>query len=327
MNNVNKKTVVSVIMPLYNEEKYIKRCIESLINQTYDKGEIEWLLVDGGSTDKTVEIINTYKENYPIKLIHNEKRLVTYALNLGVENAVGDYIIRLDAHAEYPNDYIEKCVHFLETTDADNVGGIVETKGDGFIGELNADILSSKFGVGNSGFRTNAESGYVDTVPFGAFRKEIFSKIGLFNPDLPRSEDNDFNSRIRQSGGKVYLAAGIKSIYYCRDTIGGLLNQAIKNGNALFLTLKSNPKAMSVRHYIPFLFFLSILVMPALSFVLPLFFWCFMAELTLYGLLDFYFSFFKGSIKNALIKFFIYPLFHFVYGLGSFLGLIGVRLY
>ena len=106
-----------------------------------------------------------------------------------------------------------------------------------------------------------------------------------------------------------------------------ILNQAIKNGNALFLTLKSNPKAMSVRHYIPFLFFLSILVMPALSFVLPLFFWCFMAELTLYGLLDFYFSFFKGSIKKAWLKFLMYPLFHFVYGLGSFLGLIGVRLY
>lgn len=323
----NTAEYVSIIMPLYNEEKYIERCISSLINQTYDIGKMEWILIDGGSTDKTVEIINKYSNDYPIKLLHNEKKLVTYALNIGVNNAKGDYIIRLDAHAEYSDNYIEKCVWHLKNTDADNVGGIVVTKGEGYIGNLNAELLSSKFGVGNSGFRTNAESGYVDTVPFGAFRKEIFEKIGLFNPELPRSEDNDFNSRIRENGGNVYLAADIVSTYYCRNTIGGLLDQGIKNGNALFLTLKKNPKAMSLRHYIPFLFFLSLVFLPILIAFIPVFKWVLLFEGLAYGLLDLYFSLFKGSIKNAFLKFLLYPVFHWVYGLGSFLGLLGIKLF
>ncbi len=318
---------ISIVMPLYNEEKYIERCILSLINQTYDVDKMEWILIDGGSNDKTVEIISKYTKKYPIKILHNEKRLVTYALNLGVENAIGDYVIRLDAHAEYSNDYIEKCVYYLENTDADNVGGIVITKGKGYIGQLNAELLSSKFGVGNSGFRTNAASGYVDTVPFGAFKREVFEKIGLFNPKLPRSEDNDFNSRIRENGGKVYLAADIVSTYYCRDTVGGLLNQGIKNGNALFLTLKKNPKAMSLRHYIPFLFFISLFVLPILTAFLPVFKWFLLAECMAYGLLDLYFCLFKGSIKNAPLKFILYPVFHWIYGLGSCLGLINIKLY
>ncbi|MBQ4153936.1 MAG: glycosyltransferase family 2 protein [Clostridia bacterium] len=323
----NRTAFVSVVMPLYNEEKYIERCILSLVNQTYPVEKMEWLLVDGGSTDKTVDIIKKYQDKYPIKLLKNEKKLVTYALNIGVEKSSGDYIIRLDAHAEYPTDYIEKCIYYLETTDADNVGGIVETKGEGYVGQINAQILSSKFGVGDSGFRTNAQSGYVDTVPFGAFRKEIFDKIGLFNPELPRSEDNDFNSRIRASGGKVFLANDIVSTYYCRDTIFGLLSQSIKNGNALFLTLKKNPKAMSIRHYIPFLFFLSLIVMPILSLFSKMFMILFMVELFLYLALDLYFCLFDKKVKFAPLKFILYPMFHCTYGLGSFLGLLGIKLY
>ncbi len=112
--------------------------------------------------------------------------------------------------------------------------------------------LSSRSGVGNSNFRTSDKSDYTDTVPFGAFKREVFDKIGVFDVDLPRSEDNDFNSRIRKNGGKVYMACDIKFKYYCRDTVLGLLGQAIKNGNALFLTIRKNPSAMSLRHYIPF---------------------------------------------------------------------------
>lgn len=159
--------------------------------------------MDGMSTDKTREKIHLYNGKLNIKILDNEKRIVTYALNLAIKNATGTYIIRLDTHAEFAVDYIEKCVNYLDTTDADNVGGVAETVGVGKFGKINSEILSSKFGVGNSQFRTEGASGYVDTVPFGAFRKEVFEKIGLFNPELPRSEDNDINSRIRDAGGKV----------------------------------------------------------------------------------------------------------------------------
>ena len=323
---MDQEIEVSVIMPVYNEEKYIDRCLASLKKQTYPKENVEWLFIDGGSSDNTVEKI----EQYGIlncSILQNEKRLVTYALNIGIKNAIGKFIIRMDAHAEYSENYIEKCVFYLKTTDADNVGGVAITSGEGFVGEANSEILSSKFGVGNSSFRTDSKSGYVDTVPFGAFRREIFDEVGLFNPELPRSEDNDFNSRIRAAGGKVFLSSDIKFTYYCRNTAGGLLEQAIKNGNALFLTLKKNPKAMSLRHYIPFLFVLSLIVMPILSIFFSLALWSFIAECVLYLSIDFYFSLFKGKKKFALYKFTMYPLFHAVYGLGSIIGMLGVKLY
>ena len=321
------KKNISVIIPVYNEEKYIECCLDSVVSQTYPKENMEVIVVDGRSTDKTREKVATYFDKLNIKLLDNEKRIVTYALNLAIENATGDYIIRLDAHAKFEADYIEKCVHYLDTTDADNVGGVAETVGLGKIGKINAEILSSKFGVGNSQFRIDGESGYVDTVPFGAFRKEIFERVGLFDPELPRSEDNDMNSRIRAAGGKVFMAADIRFTYFCRDTVGGLLNQGIKNGNALFLTLKKNPKAMSMRHFIPFLFVLSLIVMPILSALHGLFGLLFLAELSLYTLLNVYFSLSHGEKKNFIYKIVLYPLFHIVYGLGSLLGLFGVKLY
>ncbi|HRV29201.1 MAG TPA: glycosyltransferase family 2 protein [Spirochaetia bacterium] len=316
---------VSVIIPVYNESKYIDRCLSSLKRQTYPQDKIEFLLVDGGSTDDTVEKIKAYYD-MNIKLLHNEKRLVTYALNTGIRNSTGKYIIRMDAHAEYAEDYIKKCVYYLENTDADNVGGVATTLGEGFVGMANAEILSSKFGVGNSRFRTETESGYVDTVPFGAFRREIFTKIGLFDPELPRSEDNDFNSRIRKSGGKVYMSSDVKLKYYCRNTVGGLLSQALKNGNALFLTIRKNPKAMSLRHYIPFAFTMSLIILPVLAAFLPLFRWIFFAEVLLYAFLDIIYSF-KGNIKSALYKMIMFPMFHISYGIGSVIGMFKIRLY
>ena len=318
---------VSIIIPVYNEEKYIERCLDSVVAQTYPKEKCEVIIADGMSTDKTREKIDSYRDKLNIKLLDNQKRIVTYALNLAIENATGDYIIRLDAHAEFDNDYVEKCVHYLDTTDADNVGGVAETVGLGKIGKINSEILSSKFGVGNSQFRVDGESGYIDTVPFGAFRREVFERVGLFNPDLPRSEDNDMNSRIRESGGKVFMAADIRFKYFCRDTVSGLLSQGIKNGNALFLTLRKNPKAMSIRHFIPFLFVLSLIVMPVLSALLSVFGWLFVAELGLYTLLNLYFSLFHGEKKNFIYKIFLYPLFHIVYGIGSLLGAFNIKLY
>lgn len=324
---MDKPVTVSVVMPVYNEEKFLHRCLDSLLAQTFPAGEIEYILVDGGSTDRTHEIISKYAEKLPIRLLHNSKRKVTYALNMGIEEARGTYLIRMDAHAEYDAQYIEKCVFYLQTTDADNVGGLAETVGTGFVGEQNAQILSSRFGVGNSGFRTNAQSGYVDTVPFGAFRREIFDKIGKFDPELPRSEDNDFNSRIRAQGGKIYLANDIRFTYYCRQTVSGLLDQGIKNGNALFLTLRKNPKAMSLRHYVPFAFLMSLIIMPVLSCFFSVARWLFAAELMLYFVLDVCFSCSSKSLKAWLYKLFMYPLFHITYGAGSVLGLINIKLY
>lgn len=321
--------VVSVIVPLFNEERYIKNFIESLIDQTYPIKNMEWILIDGNSTDKTREIISDYIKlnKYPIKLLINEKRKTPYALNIGIKEAKGKYIIRLDAHAFFYPNYIEKCVLYLKNTDADNVGGIAETSATTFMGKAISQMLSTKFGVGGSDFRVGEGDKYVDTVPFGAFRKEVFEKVGLFNTRLLRSEDNDMNARIRNSGGKIWLSEDIHFKYYCRDTVNGILKMSIQNGNALFYTLKENPKAMSIRHFIPFLFLISIIVMPILMCFSLIFKYLFFIEMGLYLVLDFYFSFVNKNVLYGLITIWLYPMFHIFYGLGSLLSLIGIKLY
>lgn len=321
--------IVSVVVPLYNEEKYIKGCMESLIRQTYPLEKMEWIFIDGCSRDKTVEIIEDYvaTEVYPIVLMRNEKKKTPYALNMAIREARGRYIIRLDAHSYFYPDYIEKCVYYLESTDADNVGGMTETEATGFVGKAIAKMLSTKFGVGGSDFRIGEGNRYVDTVPFGAFRREIFEKVGLFNPKLLRSEDNDMNARIRQCGGKIWLAEDIRFKYYCRDTIKGILKMGLQNGNALFFTLRENPKAMSLRHFIPFLFLLSLCLLPFFALMFPLFGYVFLIEMALYVLLDVFYSFCNKSPQYGFITLWLYPLFHITYGMGSLLGLFGIALY
>ncbi|MBP3437553.1 MAG: glycosyltransferase family 2 protein [Clostridia bacterium] len=326
---MTEEIIVSVIIPLFNEERYVSNLIDSLTKQTYPIENMEWIFVDGNSSDGTVTLIENYISTgkYPIILFHNKKRKTPYALNMAIEEAKGKYIIRLDAHSYFYPDYIEKCVYYLDTTDADNVGGIAETEATGFKGQAIAKMLSTKLGVGGSDFRVGDGNCFVDTVPFGAFRREVFERVGLFNPKLLRSEDNDMNARIRQSGGKIWLAEDIRFKYYCRDTFKGILKMALQNGNALFFTLKENPKAMSVRHFVPFLFLLSLIVMPILSIVVPYIGYIFMLEILLYLSIDVFYSFFNKTPQYGLITLWLYPAFHIVYGLGSLLGLFGISLY
>lgn len=259
-----EKKFISVVMPVYNEEKYIENCIESLLLQDYPQQYMEWIFVDGCSDDDTQKLIAKYINEYPdlIKLFNNPQKTVPYAMNIGIKEAKGEYIIRLDAHADYNREYISKCVHYLNTTDADNVGGIAETKSKGFVGGCIAKMLSSKFGVGNSQFRTNGVSGYVDTVPFGAFRKEVFDRWGGYNERLTRNQDNEMNYRIRKNGGKIYLANDIRFSYYCRESIKGISNMAVKNGMWNVITMKLCPGTMGVRHFIPLVFLLSLIFCP-----------------------------------------------------------------
>lgn len=321
--------VVSIIVPLFNEEKYIDNFIKSLIDQTFPVKSMEWILIDGNSTDKTKEIITRYinLRKFPIKLLINEQKYTPYALNIGIKNAKGKYIIRLDAHAYFYPNYIEKCVYYLENTDADNVGGIAETSADTFVGKAISQMLSTKFGVGNSNFRIGVGNKYVDTVPFGAFRRDIFKKIGLFNTELLRSEDNDINARIRKNGGKIWLSEEICFKYYCRDTIYGILKMSIQNGNSLFYTLRKNPKAMSIRHFIPFLFLISIILLPILSNFSLVFKYLFIVEISMYVILDFYFSFINKSPVYGLIKIWLYPIFHIFYGMGSLFSIFKIKFY
>ncbi len=328
LNTINAPTV-SVVMPIFNESRYIAKCIDSLLLQDHPKEDMEWIFVDGRSTDDTRAIVGTYIEKYPelIQLLDNPKKTAPCAMNVGISASRGKYIIRLDAHADYDHDYISKCVYHLDHSDADNVGGTIETKAKTPMGERIACMLSSKFGVGNSGFRTNGEEGYVDTVPFGAFRREVFYKYGMYDERLTRNQDNEMNFRIRKNGGKIYMSHDIKCTYYCRDTIGAIGKQAFNNGKWNVVTMRVAPGSMGVRHFIPFVFLISLIVMPILSILWYPFALLFAAELTLYAILDIVFSVKEAIsrdsdvIATALWLPVLFPMYHLCYGYGSFVGI------
>lgn len=326
--NTKELETISAIIPMYNEEKYIENFIDSILTQDYNFQKVELIFVDGNSKDRTVELLKDKlrKLNIKYNILQNDKKITPISLNLAIKNSINEVIIRLDVHSEYPDNYFEKCMYYINNIEADNVGCLIETKSEGMVGECIADVLSSSFGVGNSKFRINAKSGYVDTVPFGTFRRILFKKIGLFDERLVRSEDSEFNSRIIKNGGKIYLFNDIKVIYHPRDTIKKLINMAFLNGQENIYVSYLVPGSMRVRHFIPFLFVNSIIVgLIATIFDIAIIKQVFYLELILYLLLDIFFSV-KGKkhILKVIICLILYPIFHISYGIGSILGVVKI---
>ena len=192
--------MLSVIVPIYNEEKYIAKCLDSILEQDYPKDDMELLLCDGMSKDKTREIIAEYQNKYPwIQLLDNPQRIAPCAMNVGIEAARGDIIMRMDAHALYENNYFSALVKALDVYGADNVGAVCHTD----VLNKNAktlairEVLSNKFGVGNSTFRIGINGAQeVETVPFGCWRREVFNKYGMYDTRLVRNQDIELNKRI-----------------------------------------------------------------------------------------------------------------------------------
>ena len=304
---------LSVIIPCRNEEKFIANCLDSVLEQDYSKDSVEILVIDGASTDKTKEIVGEYSQKYPfIKLISNPNKFTPFALNLGIKSSKGEILVRLDAHAKYQKDYISKCVKYLNEYRADNAGGLLRTipKKDTLTARAIALALSSFFGAGNSAFRTGVEKPiWVDTVFGGCYRKEIFAKIGLFNENLIRSQDMEFNLRLKRAGGKILLAPDITAYYYPKSNLKDFFVHNIKDGIWAIYPLKFVKFPLKLRHYIPLIFVLT----------LPL-------SIFPYIFVSLYFSF-KIAIKEKDLRlFFVMPIVffvrHFGYGIGSLWGIV-----
>ena len=210
--------IIDIIIPVWNEENYIKDCLNSVISFELPKEiAVNIYLVDGGSTDNTLNIIQSFLDRHSnISLIHNKKRIQSCALNLALKEGKGDYVMRLDAHTIYPNDYLKNLYKTSTRVGAENVGGTLETLpgSNSYGAALVQAISTSVFGVGNSGFRVGSMERSVDTVPFGFFRKSIFNQIGQFNENLVRAQDYEFNQRIIKSGGTIWINPKITATYY-----------------------------------------------------------------------------------------------------------------
>ncbi len=320
---------VSVIIPCRNEEKFIGKCLDSLIKQDYPKDKMEILVADGRSEDGSGEMVRKYAEKYSfVKLLDNSKKFTPFGLNIGIKNSKGEVILRMDAHAGYEGDYISKCVSHLRESGADNVGGIMKTlpANDTLVAKAIAFSLSSHFGAA-SDFRVGSNKPKsVDTVFGGCYKGEIFERIGLFNERLIRSQDLEFNLRIKNRGGKILLFPDVVVYYYPQPTFFKFFKHNLNDGIWSIYPLKIIKMKFKLRHYIPLLFVASLFSSFILGIFSDFFSAIFIFILFLYGSASFYFSL-KIVLKEKNARFlFLMPIAffcrHFGYGLGSLWGII-----
>ncbi|MCK5028098.1 MAG: glycosyltransferase family 2 protein [Bacteroidales bacterium] len=320
--------LVSVVIPCYNEELYISDCITSLLLNDYK--DIEIIVIDGVSTDKTEIIISDIiNENPNVILEQNNKRLTPISLNIGVTSAKGEFIMIAGAHSKYPSNYISNLMKYFEDDNILLVGGSLKTE----VKNRNSKslaikaVLSNKFGVGNSYFRTGVtEPKFVDAVPFGIYRKQVFTEMGTYNEKLIRNHDIELNKRIINNKGKILLDPKSECIYYSRETYNKLGKNNYSNGlwNILTVYITKNIKSLSLRHFIPLAFITSIVlpVVAAFAFKMPVFYFLSIISFLSYNLLIFTISLkIKTNEMSLLHIISAFYVLHFSYGMGSLVGL------
>lgn len=319
---------VTVIIPTLNEENFVSRCLESILCQSFDIKKLDIIVIDGGSLDKTCDIVDLYHKKYcNITLLHNPKRIQAAAFNLGIEYSDSPIIIRLDAHALYDKDYIKLCVEHISTLKYGNVGGrwIMKPQNSSIMAQANAILNGMRFAIGGASYRVSDNTTEVETVPFGCYLRDVITKVGPINEMLFRGEDNEYNYRIRKAGYKILFDPKIKCDYFARPTYKTSVKQMYANGFSIGVLLHQCRKSINIRHLIPFLFLLSIVVLGIASFVTKFALYLLLVELGLYAILDI-----VSSILNSLGKswkmYFILPFLvfsvHMAYGLGIFIGII-----
>lgn len=319
---------ISIIIPCRNEENYISRCLDFVLAQDYPGDKVEILVADGMSTDDTKKILLDYVKHHPtVHYFENPKKIVTMGLNILIKEAQGELILRMDAHTEFPKDYVSKCVKYIQEYDVDNVGGVIITlPGNNTLSaKAIALAMASTFGVGNSYFRTGTKGPrLVDTVPFGCYRREVFDKVGLFDEDMVRSQDAEFNLRLIKNGGKILLVPDIVSHYYARNSFRKLIKMYAQYGYFKALSAAKIGKIMGIRQMVPALFISSLLVLILGTIFLKPLIWLFLFEIAIYLAANLFFSL-KISLKQnpVVLPFLVWSfiLIHFTFGYNYLRGI------
>ena len=328
--------MISIVCPIYNEEKYIGSFLESILQQDYSKEDLEILLVDGMSKDKTRNIIAEYAKKYScLRLVDNPQQTVPYAMNNGIKSAKGDIIIRLDAHAEYPSNYFSVLAKKLdELKGADNVGGVCITLpcNNTAVAVSIAECLSNKFGMGNSYFRVGAkEMMSVDTVPFGCFRKTLFDKIGFYDTDMIRNQDDELNGRIIKNGGKIYLLPDVEIKYFARDKISKVRKMFYQYGLYKPLGNKKLGAPATIRQFFPLLFVLFLVIGLTVSLLFPILLPIYVGVIVLHLAIGAYEGLKSAQKTNrggcCFIMPYVFLNMHICYGLGYLKGMYNLALH
>jgi len=353
MDAGNRLPFVTVLVPCRNEADFIARCLESILNNGYPEDRLALLVIDGMSEDGTREVLDTYARAYAcLRVIDNPGKTTPKALNLGVREAQGDVVLRVDAHARLEPGYIRRCVEALREYDADVACGLMRTVPAvaNSVGQAIAAALSHPFGVGNSYFRIHvSHPTWVDTVFCGCYRQEVFDRVlaseitgesgevsvasgpidrqGPFNADLIRGQDMDFSLRLRKVGGRMLLVPDIASDYYARSTMTSFWRHNWHNGVWAILPFAySEGMSIALRHLIPLLFVAAVLATAAVGIVVRPFLWLSGVILGVYGMLNLAASLQVAWTEKSFARLFMMPVvfatLHLSYGLGSLWGFV-----
>ena len=291
---------ISITIPCLNEEKTIRILLDAILTQTYPASEMEVIIADGLSEDNTRAEIAAFRDENPaldVKVIDSPERIIPAGLNVAINAARGEIIVRLDAHSAPAPDYVERCVNALNANLGDNVGGVWDIRpgAEGWVAASIAAAAAHPLGVGDALYRHATQAQIVDTVPFGTFRRELIDRIGFFDETLLANEDYEFNTRIRQSGGKIWLDPAIRSIYFARPTFFRLAKQYFNYGFWKWRMLQRYPSTLRWRQFLPPVFVLSLLSWLVLGTFFSLSFLFLMLEISLY-----FFILFLAAFKKKM---------------------------
>jgi glycosyltransferase involved in cell wall biosynthesis len=320
----NAEPAVSIVVPCRNEADDIETALKSILAQEKPPGGFEVIVADGMSDDGTREILmRLLNEGSQVRIVDNPGGIVSTGLNGAIRLARGKVIIRMDSHTSYAPDYVRRCVEVLTETAADNVGGPWVARGTGRIGRAIAAGFQSSFAAGGARSHDPNYSGPVDTVYLGCWPREVFDRIGFFDEDLVRNQDDEFNLRLVRSGGKLWQSTKIQSWYHPRETLRRLFSQYVQYGYWKVRVIQKHTLPASLRHIIPASFILVLLVLPIMSLYWAPAFWMWLGLLTLYLL----FNIFASLLTAAYRDWGLFPIlpavfatFHFAYGWGFLRG-------
>lgn len=307
---------ISIVIPTLNESAHIESLFNSI--QSIDQTSKEIIFVDGGSRDGTRESVQQLMEKHAnVVLIDNPEKYVSQAFNRACQVARGRYLSLIGAHALYPPDYFSTCIAYLEQGACEAAGGFLLHRGKTLTGQAIALGMSSRFGVGNTAFRTEPVQQLVDSVAFAVYDRKIFEQIGLFDEQLVRNQDDEFHYRMNRAGLRILLIPDLQTVYFVRNTFSALFRQYYQYGFYKPLVFRKVPGSARWRHWIPAFFTTYLLSLPV-GLVWPAWLW----PLALYAGLSIYFAFQKRpSLAVALRAVAVFPTLHLAYGCGFLAGI------
>ena len=318
--------LITFVMPVRNEGAFIERSLSAVLAQDYPHDHIEVIVADGMSDDHTRELVRrTATTHANVRLIDNPQKIVAAGLNLALREARGEFIIRVDGHTVIASDYARNCLNALTRTGADNVGGRMTPIGDSVFGRAVAAATCSRFGIGGARFHYSQRAEWVDTVYLGAWRRDLFSRIGNFDEEMVRNQDDEFNYRLRASGGKILLDPAIKSEYHNRSTPAALWKQYFQYGFWKVRVWQKHPRQMQLRQFAPATLVLGFLALLAAIPIVKTGALAFVTAVTVYILANLLASMFvaaRAGLRALPLLPLAFSILHFAYGCGFLIGLI-----